>query len=68
MCEIVRKRSSDKLVYLDIIDDDMYMVKKMKIDDYKYAASFHNPDFLKMVSHYTDDRDFDDAARAAEFA
>lgn len=68
MCKIVRKRQSQKHVYLDIIDDDMYIVKKMKIAAYEYAARFHNADFLNLVSKDTSDRDFNDAAYAVEFA
>ena len=68
MCEIIRKRKSGKRVYLDIIDGNMYAVKKLDLSAYEYAAGFNNPDFLNLVSQFTSDRDFSDAARAVEFA
>ena len=67
MCEIVRKRKSRKHVYLDIIDGDMYAVKKLDLSSYEYAARFNNPDFLNLASKSTSDRDFTDAALAIEF-
>ena len=68
MCEIVRRRKSQKRVYLDIIDGDMYAVKKIDLPAYEYAAQFNDPDFLNLASRYTSDRDFSDAAQAIEFA
>ena len=68
MCEIVRKRKSGKRVYLDIIDGDMYAVKKLDLSAYEYAAGFNNPDFLNLASQCTSDRDFNDASRSVEFS
>ena len=67
MCKIVEKRKSKNYVYLHVIDDDTYSVKKMKTDDYNFAAGFNNPDFLNMVSVLTTDKDIADSYYAVAF-
>ena len=67
MCQITKKRKSNKFVYLHIIDGDMYSVKKMPIKSYEYAATFNNPDLLNAASILTNDRDVDDSYSAVSF-
>ena len=67
MCEVIRRRKSKKFVYLDIIDGEMYQVKKMSLPEYEYAKNFRNADLLNAISRQTKDRDFHDAFLAKEF-
>ncbi len=63
MCEIVKRRKSEKNMYLHIIDGDTYSVKKMPIAKYEYAKHFGD-DFLNAASTLTTERDLSDSYRA----
>lgn len=67
MCEIFRTRKSDRNVYIELVDGEFGGVKKIPLQKFEWAKTFHNPDFLAATSTWTTDRDFNDSASAVDF-
>ena len=68
MVKILNTRRTEKTVFLSV-DDGIYCgARKLSIDEYKYAKSFKNPDFLVAVSKRTTvKKDLRESLKAKKF-
>lgn len=67
MISIESRRQSAKKIYLNFINGNIYEVRKLALDKYKYALSIYNgenPEFLYRVSWPTRERDIIDSYSA----
>jgi hypothetical protein len=69
MCKIFDTRRNCKTgtVFIHVEDEEGIGIKKLSVNNFNYAKSFKNSDFLNAVSSQTDDRDMENSYYAEFF-